>query len=163
MLSSTNLGPKDQRAALPLECFKDVHVGGRPCPWPFRSCKVSKGTKQLGVVSVPLMDGWKHARRCNQGSAAWESKPVDDEQLHLLHEALQWALITLHSARSEYRRLSPSGDPHGMMESSELMAARRNLYIAMQAVGEIRQRISRRNQELGNCQKQLRTHNVVLH
>jgi hypothetical protein len=88
---------------------------------------------------------------------------VDDKQLHLLHEALQWALITLHSARSEYRRLSPSGDPHVMMESSELMAARRNLYIAMQAVGEIRQRISRRNQELGNCQKRLRTHNVVLH
>jgi hypothetical protein len=96
-------------------------------------------------------------------TAARESKAVDDEQLHLLHEALDWALITLHSARSEYRRFSLSDDPRVMIESSELMAARRNLYIAMQTVGEIKRKIRRRNQELGDCPQQMRTHNVFLH
>jgi hypothetical protein len=96
-------------------------------------------------------------------SAAWENKAVDDEQLHILHEALHWALITLHSARSEYRRLSPSDDPRVMMESSELMAARRNLYVAMQTVGEIKRKMRRRSLELGDFPQQMRTHNVVLH
>jgi hypothetical protein len=88
---------------------------------------------------------------------------VDDEQLHLLHEALDWAPITLHSARSEYRRLSLTDDPRVMIESSELMAARRNLYNAMQTVGEIKRKISRKNQELGDCPQQMRPHNVLLH
>jgi hypothetical protein len=96
-------------------------------------------------------------------SAAWESKAVDDEQLYLLHEALDWALITLHSARSEYQRLSPSDDPLLRIESSELTAARRNLYIATQTVGEIKRTIRRRNLELGDFPQQLRTHNVFLH
>jgi hypothetical protein len=115
------------------------------------------------VVKRPQMDGWKGARRCNQGSAVWESKAVDDEQLHLLNEALHWALITLHSAWSEYRRLSPSDDPRMMTESSELMAARRNLYIAMQTVGEIRRRISNRNREMGTYSEHMRADDVVLH
>jgi hypothetical protein len=93
----------------------------------------------------------------------WESKAVDDEQLHLLNEALYWALITLHSAWSEYRRLSPSDDPRMMTESSELMAARRNLYIAMQTVGEIRRRISSRNREIRNYSEHMRADDVVLH
>ncbi len=88
---------------------------------------------------------------------------MDDEQLHLLHEALHWALITLHSARSKYQRLSLSDDPLVRIESSELMAARRNLYIAMQTVGEIKRKIRRRNLELGDFPQQMRTHNVVLH
>jgi hypothetical protein len=88
---------------------------------------------------------------------------VDDEQLHLLHEALDWALITLHSARSEYRRLSPSDDPGVMIESSALMAARRNLYIAMQTVGEIKRKIRRRNLELSNRSQPMGTHSVFLH
>jgi hypothetical protein len=88
---------------------------------------------------------------------------VDDEQLHLLHEALDWAPITLHSARSEYRRLSLTDDPRVMIESSELMAARRNLYIAMQTVGEIKRKIRRRNLELEDSPQQMRAHNVFLH
>lgn len=91
------------------------------------------------------------------------SKVVDDEQLHLLHEALDWALITLHSARSEYRRLSLSNDSVVLIESGELMAARRNLYIAMQTVGEIKRKIRRRNLELGDFPQQMWTHNVFLH
>jgi hypothetical protein len=93
----------------------------------------------------------------------WESRAVDDEQLHLLNEAFHWALITLQSARSEYRSLPPSDDPLVMIESSELMAARRNLYIAMQTVGEIRRRISRRNRELGHSSDHMRADDVVLH
>jgi hypothetical protein len=94
----------------------------------------------------------------------WESRAVDDdEQLHLLNEALHWALITLHSARSQYRRLSPTDDPRVITESSELIAARRNLYIAAQTVGEIRRRISRRNRELGNYSEHMRADDVVLH
>jgi hypothetical protein len=114
---------------------------------------------------------WLEGRRWAVGNVhavaskdpAWESKVVDDEQIHLLHEALDWALITLHSARSEYRRLSVSDDPLVMIESSELMAARRNLYIAMQTVGEIKRKIRRRNLELEDSPQQMRAHNVFLH
>ncbi|WP_201861377.1 hypothetical protein [Microvirga soli] len=86
----------------------------------------------------------------------------EDEQLHLLNEALHWALMTLHSARSEYQRLSPPGDPF-LMERSEFLAARRNLYIAAHTVGEIRRRISSRKQALGISSETLRADDVVLH
>jgi len=86
----------------------------------------------------------------------------EDEQLQLLNEALHWALMTLYSARSEYQRLSPPDDPF-LMERSELLVARRNLYIAAQTVGEIRRRISSRKRALGSPLEPLRADDVVLH